>query len=54
MAKPRELYLVDERTQRVTKRWPVEGLSEVAITKLEREILAQMGEDVVLRDSKFD
>ena len=50
----RELYLVDETRGRVTRRWPVDGMSETEIRKLECEILAHMGDDVVLRDSKFD
>jgi hypothetical protein len=50
----RELYLVNETTGRVTVRWLVEGMSETEIARLERDIRAKAGEDVVLRDSKFD
>lgn len=50
----REHYLFDEVHQRVLNRWPIEGWSEAQIQKLEREILSQLGENVVLRDSKFD
>lgn len=53
MAK-RYLYLVDESTGKQIGKWPVEGMGATAIMELERKILAECGEGVVLRDSRFD
>lgn len=51
---PRELYLIDEQTGKVLKRWPVGDMPEGKVQALERRILSELGEGVLLRDSAFD
>lgn len=53
MAK-RYLYLVEEETGAQLGRWPIDGMGATSIMELERKILAECGEGVVLRDSQFD
>jgi len=53
MAK-RYLYLVDEETGTQVGRWPIDGMGATAIIELERKILAECGDCVVLRDSQLD
>ena len=50
----RYLYLLDEETGKEVQRWPVDGLNVPQIYALERKILSDCGEGVVLRDSLFD
>jgi len=50
----RYLYLLDEETGKEVQRWPVDGLNVPQVYALERQILANCGEGVVLRDSLFD
>lgn len=50
----RYLYLVDEESGAQVGRWPIDGMGATAIMELERKILAECGEGVVLRDSKFN
>ena len=54
MTKPRELYLIDERTGKVVRRWRVEGMPEGKVQALERQIRSLLGEEMLLRDSAFD
>lgn len=50
----REIYVLDEGTGKVLDRFPVDGWPETKILALERRILSQVGEDVVVRDSRLD
>lgn len=50
----RFLYLIVEETGKVVQRWPVDGMNVLQITQLERQILSECGDGVLLRDSLFD
>ncbi|WP_333840532.1 hypothetical protein [Novosphingobium sp.] len=52
--KRRNLYLLDEQTGRVIRHWPIDGMDALQVTELERKILIDCGEGVLLRDSAFD
>ncbi len=50
----RRLYVLDLDTGREIKSVDVEGWPVTQITALERQLWAQCGEDLVVRDSAFD
>ena len=50
----RRLYVVDLDTEREIKSVDVEGWAGTKITALERQLWAQCGEDLVVRDSQLD
>lgn len=50
----RRLYVIDLDTGREIKSIDVSGWSEIKITVQERELWAQCGDDLVVRDSRFD
>lgn len=50
----RRLYVIDLDTGREIRSIDVEGLPETRVIALERQLWAQCGDDLVVRDSSLD